>query len=350
MSNDAFPTRRAVFGGGAISLVLGGLSHYSQEEKADWQLENEATPWEPREGANIVQFANRLWFFGGRSKLKDRHLRDIWSSGDGVEWTKETEIAEWKSAPSKMVAAFQERVWLVSGRQVWCSLSGIAWNLVTEQAPWNYREGASLISFGERLLFIGGYWPVPDGSHAQYFNDVWASDDGKVWELMEAHCEWRERAFHSVAVFNEALVLLGGGRWEIQETEKDIWGSSDGKRWLPLRSSLSCVKLSPSPTVYRGALWMLVSSAPNKNKHNTRLVYSWDGKRWHDYRSKWHDYRPKSRWSGSVNTLFVTFRDRMWAVGASGSNVATDVWSMTLPSDWRGDWFREASNSLLLAD
>jgi len=349
MSN-AFLTRRVVFGGAAISLVLGGLSYSLQDEKADWQLQNEAASWEPREGANIVQFANRLWLFGGRSKLNNQYLRDVWSSGDGVEWTKEAEIAEWKNAPSKMVAAFQERVWLVSGRQVWCSLSGIKWDLVTEQAPWNYREGASLVSFGGRLLFVGGYRPAPDGSQVKYFNDVWASDDGKVWELTEAHCEWRERAFHSVAVFKDALVLLGGGRWETQEIEKDVWGSANGKEWSPLRSSLPYVSLSPSPTVYRGALWMLGSSPPNQNKHNTGLMYSWDGKRWHAYRSKWHDYRPKSRWSSSADALFVTFRDRMWAIGASGSNEATDVWSMTLPSDWRGNWLRETSNGLFSGD
>jgi hypothetical protein len=299
---------------------------------------------------NLVPFANRLWLIGGRSKLDNQYLRDIWSSGDGVEWTKEAEIAEWKNAPSKMVASFQERIWLISGCQVWCSSTGITWSLVAEQAAWNYREGASLISFGEQLFFVGGYWPVPDGSRIVYFNDVWSSRDGKAWELVKPHSQWRERAFHSLAEFNDALVLLGGGRWETQETEKDVWGSGDGKEWSPLRSKLSFVSLSPSLVVYRGAQWMLGSSAPHQNKHNTRLVYSWDGKRWHEYRSKLYDYRPKSRWSGSANTLFVAFRDRMWAIGASGSNEATDVWSMALPGNWRGNWLRETFNSMLYGD
>ena len=49
----------------------------------------------------------------------------------------------------------------------------------------------------------------------------------------------------------------------------------------------------------------------------------------------------------SANTLFVSFRDRMWAVGASGSNELTDVWSMTF-SDWHGKWSSEICDNVLL--
>jgi hypothetical protein len=49
---------------------------------------------------------------------------------------------------------------------------------------------------------------VPDGSQVRYLNDVWTSDDGKVWELVQAHCDWRERSFQGLTVFNDALVLL----------------------------------------------------------------------------------------------------------------------------------------------
>jgi len=338
VSTDAFPTRRAILGGAAISVLVGGFSYDfdAQGEKATWKLVNNAAPWKPRQGGNIVSFADQLWLLGGSSTADNQHFRDIWSSRNGVDWTKQADVAEWKNAPSKMVSVFQERLWLVSGRQVWCSLSGKTWELVTEQGPWSYREGASLVSFRDRLFLLGGFWPLPDGSKIRYFNDVWSSGDGKVWELAQVHCDWRERSFQGVTVFNDALALVGGGRWETQEVEKDVWSSFDGRAWSRIRSHLPSLRFSPSPTVYRGALWILGTSAPGPT---TQLLYSWDGKWWHVYRSK-------SQGSVSPSAALITFRDKLWAISAAGEKEGAHIWSMAIPANWSGNWFREGRNRL----
>merc|ERR1719163_548101 len=63
---------------------------------------------------------------------------------------------------------------------VWKSCnSGVSWDCVTESAQWSPRDGFAFTVVEDKMLIIGGTGDA--GS------EVWASADGKDWELLSSN-------------------------------------------------------------------------------------------------------------------------------------------------------------------
>ena len=43
-----------------------------------------------------------------------------------------------------------------------------------------------------------------------YFNDVWASEDGKEWKSLSLEAPWCKRTSAAATVFNSKIFILGG--------------------------------------------------------------------------------------------------------------------------------------------
>jgi hypothetical protein len=70
-----------------------------------------------------------------------------------------------------------------------------------------------------------------------FYNDVWRSRNGSVWEQVTGNAPWGKRAYHIMLVHNDALFLIGGQNFG--EFFHDVWKSTDGVNW-------ECVsKISP---------------------------------------------------------------------------------------------------------
>ncbi|MGI9624976.1 MAG: hypothetical protein ACR2PK_19270, partial [Acidimicrobiales bacterium] len=99
---------------------------------------------------------------------------------------------------------------------VWRSEDGVVWEQVTDAAPWSPRAGLSVAAVDGWLYVLGGSQNDdssiigPDGPQRIYYNDVWRSSDGATWELVTESAPWEPRAGSAVTVRDGKLWLFGG--------------------------------------------------------------------------------------------------------------------------------------------
>ena len=93
---------------------------------------------------------------------------------------------------------------------MWSSADGIEWTCELRHAPWCGRQFHSVAVFDGRLWLVGG-------SRAGELGDVWYSNDGLEWqEIVEV--PWRARHAGSLFVHHNVIWLVGGSH-----LENDIW-------------------------------------------------------------------------------------------------------------------------------
>ena len=135
-----------------------------------------------------------LWLTGGYSELhRSFDLRmenencDVWYSKDGREWNQVGLDGDF-----------------IQGVGNWDAKPG------SFAAPWYARYGHSLNALDDEdgdgiadvMILAGGNNPMPS-------NDVWLSTDGLRW-YFDGLAPWPKRAYHSTAVFQGKLFILGG--------------------------------------------------------------------------------------------------------------------------------------------
>lgn len=152
-------------------------------------------------------FKGKIWVTGGRTNaytkynlLESYKVADVWSSEDGEVWEQETALTGDFFAQNSDV------------RQP------------GEIAPWYERYAHSLNAISidgddeaDLMVLMGGYSSYPS-------NDVWVSEDGNKW-LFTGHAPWAPRAWHSTAVFQGKLWMMGGTPlnnevWVLDSVEK----------------------------------------------------------------------------------------------------------------------------------
>ena len=182
-------------------------------------------------------------------------FNDVWSSTDGVNWIERTSAAPWQPRAGLSAVVLNEYIYVLGGSQnddasiigpngparqyyndVWRSPDGVEWELMTETASWEPRAGASVTALDNALWLFGGEdgftcEPLPD-CDAPYFNDVWRSLDGAVWELIAPSAGWSERPGHQCEVLRQEFVCFGG--FGLVENPRDVWSTSDGVEWTLL--------------------------------------------------------------------------------------------------------------------
>ena len=93
---------------------------------------------------------------------------------------------------------------------------GVNWIERTSAAPWQPRAGLSAVVLNEYIYVLGGSQNDdasiigPNGRARQYYNDVWRSLDGAVWELIAPSAGWSERPGHQCEVLRQEFVCFGG--------------------------------------------------------------------------------------------------------------------------------------------
>ena len=115
---------------------------------------------------------------------------------------------------------------------------GVNWIERTSAAPWQPRAGLSAVVLNEYIYVLGGSQNDdasiigPNGRARQYYNDVWRSLDGAVWELIAPSAGWSERPGHQCEVLRQEFVCFGG--FGLVENPMDVWSTSDGVEWTLL--------------------------------------------------------------------------------------------------------------------
>jgi hypothetical protein len=188
--------------------------------------------WAGRAGLQAVQLGGDLFVMGGRTPAPAQFdpfasilWNDVWRSrDDGASWRR-IGTAPW--APrAYFQAVSKDGVMYVLGGQdqvsgqpstfyndVWASRDGRTWTRVAEHAPWQARAGLSAIVSQGWIYVLGGSNGddvAIGGSGRTLFNDVWRSRDGRSWQQVTAGAQWTPRAGAALVKKDGYLYLLGG--------------------------------------------------------------------------------------------------------------------------------------------
>jgi hypothetical protein len=141
-------------------------------------------------------------------------------------------------------------------------------------APWQARDSQAEWVFRDRL-WIGGGW---FGSYEAPPRDVWSSADGVNWVCETEHAPWAPRLWFSAAVYRGRIWVLGGWSKE-HDNHGDVWHSADGRTWQRLET--------------------------------------------------------KTCWKARHEHSVFVFRDKLWIAGGHARPLSSEVWSLSLPADWK---------------
>jgi hypothetical protein len=316
----------------------------SQDRGPDWVRVTERAGWQPRDSQGEVAYQGRLWIFGGWFDSFTPAPRDVWSSPDGKTWARATAAAPWKHSDLAMSLVFDDRMWMLggwcdgrlptheAGNQVWSSKDGAQWRQATDGAAWSRRLAAAAVVFQGKMWILGGTEDYYFGDQASLKNDVWHSTDGKTWTLAAEHAEWSPRAYHQAVVLGDKMYLFGGGNYVPQyEARSDVWSSDDGVHWQQLTEAAPWhPRLWFSAVVYRDCMWILGGWSNEPSKNWGDVWYSRDGRTWHELKSK-------AIWKERHEHSAYVFDDKLWIAGGHAQPLSSEVWSLELPGDWRGD-------------
>lgn len=103
---------------------------------------------------------------------------------------------------------------------------------------------------------LRGTYDTPSTPNREFYNDIWNSEDGIKWDLVNESAPWKPRQFHEVAVFDNKLWVLGGYNKNSGD-RNDVWFSNNGIDWLELTNSPWKERHASSVFVFKNALWIV---------------------------------------------------------------------------------------------
>ncbi len=221
------------------------------------------------------------------------------------------------------------------------------WKQATSSAPWSKRDAATTLVFQDKIWLFGGiegkdnfdnrYWKLV------HKNDVWNSEDGKNWKLVQDSADWKPRRSLTAINFQDKIWLLGG--WEKQSglTKNDVWHSENGINWIQAVST-SSDKWSPREghcaVVFDNKIWVLGGVDFDKRQCKNDVWYSEDGKNWRLATS----FAP---WSPRYDHTVTVFKNKMWMIGGVGLDQDGDAKNDVWVSENGKDWSRITTNIIL---
>lgn len=69
----------------------------------------------------------------------------------------------------------------------------------------------------------------PDGTKRIYYNDVWRSTDGAIWQLVTEQAGWSARPWHHCEVLDTQVLCFGA--FGLIENPIDQWRTTEGGGW-----------------------------------------------------------------------------------------------------------------------
>ena len=323
-----------------LILLVGFFCVPCVAAEPDWVLEGQAA-WPARDSQAELVFHDQLWVMGGWFGSYEAPPRDVWSSGNGKAWKLVDKEATWLHSDLPMSLTFDDKMWVMGGwykgrlpghsasNQVWSSTDGIAWRQVTSAAGWTPRLAAGLVEHRGRMWLLGGTENYYFGDAKSLKNDVWSSQDGNQWKLETENAAWSPRAYHQAVVLHDKIYVLGGGDYvPIHHAKNDVWSSSDGVHWTRETEAASWApRIWFSAAVYRDRMWVL-GGWSKANGNFGDVWHSADGK-------SWRRLETKTTWKARHEHSVYVFQDRLWIAGGHAQPLSNEVWSLSLPKDWK---------------
>ena len=254
---------------------------WSSADGIHWRHEFDDAPWVYASQGMSGVHDGRIWLLGGVTQSgKDfRPANQVWSSADGAVWKLVTDNAAWEPRIGATVVEFKQKIWLMGGtarspdpdglasfNDVWISKDGVEWVKVNAAAPWAPRAfHASVVHDGKIWIMGGGYWAKQPG----LFGDIWNTEDGISWQRVTSKAAWPERIWSTASSYAGMIWVMGGFIEKPRGGAKDIWFSRNGQDWqlyLPFRSLPP--RHAPASIVFADALWVVGGSSDTDFLHD----------------------------------------------------------------------------------
>jgi hypothetical protein len=332
------------------------FSDYSLQKniKYKWHRVTKKAEFAPRDGAGALVFRNRMWLLGGWNPNDKKHFpmitnNEVWSSQNGGAWNLEKPNTflnqsfdpelDWEGRHTAGYAVYKDKMWIIGGdpiqehyqNDVWNSEDGKTWTLVNKNhpVPWGPRVLYYTVVFDDKIWIIGGQ-TLPQYAPANeiFYNDIWNSSDGINWNhLVPNEPRWSARGMiGGSVVFKNRIWILGGGTYNTQtnknrEFYNDVWSSADGINW-----SLHTKSAPWDPRQYHDVAvfdgFMWVLEGCDKKNRND-VWYSDNGLIWHEL--------PNIPWKPRHASSIFVYDNSLWVV--AGNNMESDVWRLSKFTD-----------------
>lgn len=264
---------------------------------------------------------------------------------------KQANLSPWAARDSHSMFVFKNRLWLLGGlsvpyssghvsmeqyevanyfNDIWSSEDGEHWQEETTHAAFPPLRSASIAEFNGSLWLLGGWSP-----NVRYGVGVWRSIDGVNWEQVVARAPWGEREGQKVLVFDNKLWLFGGVNYDSSKIYNDVWSSIDGITWEQ-EASINPWKprWDHDVEVYRDRIYLV--GGMGFGGLGFRDTWSTaDGK-------TWRLETETAPWGGEVGGRqgheLVAFKDKLWLVGGLNSSTNAgvgDTWYTENGRDWQ---------------
>ncbi|MBI4559568.1 MAG: DUF1565 domain-containing protein [Candidatus Hydrogenedentes bacterium] len=329
----------AVAFGGKIYLFGGSNSYtgekigyndvWSSADGINWTQVTASAPWAARDSRAAAVFAGKIWILGGNSDLGG-NLNDIWSSADGSNWTQDTTAAPWSARRGHAAVVHDNKLWIIGGdsngqslTDVWSSPDGANWTQVTDAVPWTGRYSHTSLSLNGQLWLMGGFI---GGDSMQMSSEIWSSPDGLNWTQVLIRAPWAPRAWHTGAIFDSKLWVIGGGGGIL--AFNDAWSSPDGTNWTQTVATPPWgPRLGHSTSAHNNRLWVLGGIGGDFDGGGQAPADVWsssDG-------GNWQQDTAAAPWTARYFHSSAAFDGKLWILGGApasggGTTVLDDIW------------------------
>ncbi|KKU87357.1 MAG: hypothetical protein UY17_C0020G0003 [Candidatus Beckwithbacteria bacterium GW2011_GWC2_47_9] len=273
--------------------------------------------------------------------------REIPFRPEDLVWQEISSSTPWTARDSHAATVFQGKIWLTGGlnandvtiragrveyekaqyfNDIWYSEDGAHWKRVVEHAPWPPRRSQQLVVFKGKLWLVGG-WGPKDG----YAKEIWTSGDGLSWQKIIPGGGLPEIEGHQLIVFKDKLWLFGGVRYTDRKLVNEVWYTDDGLNWtLAVKNAPWPGRWDHTVTEFKGVLWLAGGMDLADNEFND-VWRSEDG-------FHWERVTGEAPWSARQGHVALVYREYLWVIGqlndtpAKGKN---DVWFSQDGYEWK---------------
>jgi dihydrofolate reductase len=289
-----------------------------------------------------VVFDKKMWVIAGLN-AGIGHFNEVWNSTNGATWTpvKSNDANGFTKRSKHSSVVFDddgrgEKMWVIGGgpfhaNDVWNSTNGATWTPVKSDEKNNgfsQRESHESVVFDDKMWVIAGV-EVRFGLGHFSVNDVWNSTNGATWEKIKSNDSngFSARQSFSSVVFNDGSgkkIWVIGGIDGNNDRLNDVWNSTDGKTWTPVKANNSegfSARSGHTSVVFDNKMW---------------VIGGFDGTLKDDVWSStngvtWNEETDNPRFTGRYNHTSVMFKNKIWFMAGSDSLRNTsknDVWYM----------------------
>lgn len=183
-------------------------------------------------------------------------------------------------------------------------------------APWTDRCEFKVILYKDVLWLFGGR-----SASYTYYNDVWASQDGVNWILVESAAPWDARAGISAEVVNNGTddgILMAGG-YDAGTAFTDAWlmfwdgtwppVSGVNQEWVQSSTDIKLIKPERCTTViFKNQLFMFGSEEPGSSQISRTVFGPNVGYVWEELPETGFSFRRSVAWADE-NLMYVGLGD-----------------------------------------